>query len=388
MKIAIVVPDNRDERRRYSDPEPYFGTAPTALLEGLAQERECEVHIVCCNQRELRSPLKLGDNIYYHSAVVPKWGWLRGAYIGCVRATRRLLRQINPDIVHGQGTERYCALAAVYSGFPNVLTIHGNMRQIARVNRARPCSFLWLTARLEKIAVARTNGVVCISSHTQRNVAALAARTWIVPNAVDSSFFALPRHPVEPRQILCVANIAPLKNQNQLIEALDPLAQTDQLKLVFFGAVADQDPYGALFLRNVKSRPWCEYGGFANQRTLQSALVSASMLVLPSLEENCPMAVLEAMAAGVPVAATNAGGAPDLLTDGSEGFLFNPKDPGSIRSTVQALLRDEGQRARFAACAKERASQRHHPKNVARRHVEIYREIVATAQTSGQNFEG
>jgi len=380
MKIAILVPDNRDEHRRYSDPQPYFGTAPTALLEGLAKERTCEIHIVCCTQKELRSPAKLADNIHYHSIVVPKWGWLRGAYVGCVRAVRSLLRNINPDVVHGQGTERYCALAAVYSGSPNVLTIHGNMRQIAKVNRARPFSFLWLTAKLERRALLRTNGVVCISSHTQRNVQDLVPRTWIVPNAVASDFFNLRRNPVSPKTILCVANIAPLKNQARLIEALDPLSQKDDFRLVFYGSLSNHDPYGVHFLRKVNDRPWCEYAGFADQQKLRSALSSASLLVLPSLEENCPMAVLEAMAAGVPVTATNAGGVPDLVKDRVEGLLFNPDDVHGMRASIQQLLRDEDLALRFAACAKDKATKQNHPESVAKRHLEIYHEIQSNAR--------
>jgi hypothetical protein len=153
MKIAMVVPDNRDESRRYDDPEPYFGPAPTALLHGFEKIPNCEVHIVCCVQRPLRSPLKLADNIFYHSVLVRKWGWLRGAYVGCITAVRRKLREIQPDIVHGQGTERYCALAAAFSGFCNVITIHGNMRMVARINRARPLSFFWCAAKLERFVI-------------------------------------------------------------------------------------------------------------------------------------------------------------------------------------------------------------------------------------------
>jgi hypothetical protein len=54
---------------------------------------------------------------------------------GCIRATRRRLRTLQPDLVHGQGTERDCALSAIFSGFPNVVTIHGNMAELARTHR-------------------------------------------------------------------------------------------------------------------------------------------------------------------------------------------------------------------------------------------------------------
>ena len=67
--------------------------------------------------------------------MVPKIGWMRTLFQGCVRATRKKIREIQPDIVHGQGTEADCAMSAVFSGFPNVLTLHGNMRAVARANQ-------------------------------------------------------------------------------------------------------------------------------------------------------------------------------------------------------------------------------------------------------------
>ena len=90
------------------------------------------------------SPEKLAPNIFFHSLYVPKLGWLRTAYQGCIRAVRKKLRELRPNIVHGQGTERDCAISAVFSGFPNVLTIHGNLRLIAKVTQARRFSFPWL----------------------------------------------------------------------------------------------------------------------------------------------------------------------------------------------------------------------------------------------------
>lgn len=95
----------------------------------------------------MRSPAKLVDNIWFHSLHVPKIEWLRAAYQGCIRATRRKLHELKPDIVHDQGMERDCSISGVFSGFPNVLTIHGNIRLIARPEQAKP--FWWLAARLD-----------------------------------------------------------------------------------------------------------------------------------------------------------------------------------------------------------------------------------------------
>lgn len=376
MKIAIITTDNRENSRRYSDPGPYFGTAPAALLEGLAGISSCEIHIVSCVQQPVRSPVKLADNNFYHSLVVPKSGWMRGAYLGCIRAVRRKLREIQPDMVHGQGTERYCALAAVFSRFPNVLTIHGNMRLVAKINRAKPFTFEWLAARLEGFTLPRSDGIVCITAYTQRAVAPLARATWIVPNAVDGAFFNIERRAVSPREILCVAQISPRKNQVRLIRALQPLVAREKFELVFYGGSVPGDPYAAEFSQLVEQNPWCRLGGFIDRAGLRSALSRASMLVLPSLEDNCPMTVLEAMASGVPVAAAAVGGVPELIADKLDGVLFDPTRLESIRAGVETILCNENVSAQFAAAAKEKALACFHPGRIAARHLEIYQEVL------------
>src|SRR6185437_7522962 len=141
MKVAIITTDNREQHPRYSLPMPYFGTAPEALIQGFAQLPDAEVHVLSCTRQVMKqSPEKLAPNVWYHSLLVPRIGWTATAFQGCVRAVRRKLKQLQPDIVHGQGTERDCSLDAVFSGFPNVLTIHGNMRIIASVNKVKPLS--------------------------------------------------------------------------------------------------------------------------------------------------------------------------------------------------------------------------------------------------------
>jgi glycosyltransferase involved in cell wall biosynthesis len=378
MKIAFVVPDNRDESRCYTDPRPYFGTAPTALLEGLATLPECEVHVVCCVHQPVAAPEKIAPNIYYHTEIVPKWGWLRIGYLGCIRSLRRQLQKIQPDIVHGQGTERYCALGAVFSGFPNVLTLHGNMRLIARMNRPRPFSFLWLAARMENFALPRTDGVVCISRHTRDAVQPLARRTWVLPNAVDAGFFEVQAAP-PPGTVpvgLCVGLIGRLKNQNQFIRALDSLAREKDFKIIFLGDV-EKNAYGDEFRQLVRERPWCEFAGFANRDRLKEYLKTAAFLALPTLEDNCPMVVLEAMAAGVPVLASNVGGVPDLVEPEKTGLLCDPQQPESFRQGVARLLGDRTLAQRLAASAKAEAWRRFHPQAIAGKHLEIYRQVLA-----------
>jgi glycosyltransferase involved in cell wall biosynthesis len=378
MRIALLTTDNREDYKDYGAAAPYFGTAPEALLQGLALLAEVEVHVLSCTQQPVAAPQKLAANVFFHSLLVPKLGWARTAYQGCIRAVRRKLKAIQPDVVHGQGTERDCAMSAVFSGYPNVLTIHGNMRRLARVARARAFSYWWFAARLEAFALPRTRGVVCLTRHIQAAVSRLAKRTWVVPNAVHPAFFEVSAQPPPggQRRVLCVGNVCALKNQNAFIRALDGLVNTWAFQAVFLGRAQPGDAYANEFLRLVQARPWCAWEGFAEREKLKGWYRDATLLALPSLEENCPMAVLEAMAAGVPVVAARVGGVPDLVEDGKTGFLCEPLDGHSMRRAIEKVLTAPAVAAQVARQAKERAKERFHPEVIARRHVEIYREVL------------
>ncbi len=378
MKVAFLTSDNRDEFKDYAAPRPYFGTAPAALLEGFALLPDTEVHVVSCTRQELRSPEKLAPDIFFHCLHVPKIGWMRTLFQGCIRAVRGKLKEIQPDIVHGQGTEGHNSLAAVLSGFPNVMTIHGNMRHVARVERHKAFSYNWVAARLEGFTVPRSGGVVCITRHTQQAVAGLARKTWLVPNAVHSSFFEVNARPdpQAPPRILCVGRVCALKNQNALIRSLDGLAGRCRFELVFVGKVQDLEPYKGEFLRLMAERPWCRHAGYADREQLQAWLRGAALLVLNSLEENCPMVILEAMAAGVPVVASRIGGVPDLVTDERTGLLCDPSDPASLPAQVEKALANPGAMAELASRTRRLAEERFHPRTVARSHLDIYREVL------------
>jgi len=379
MKIAILTTDNREHHKRYELTAPYFGTAPEALLQGFAQLEDVEVHVLSCTRRRMTSPEKLAPNIFFHSLLVPKIGWMASFYQGCIRAARGKLRRIQPDIVHGQGTERDCAISAVFSGLPNVLTLHGNMRLIAQVNRAGPFSYFRLAAKLESLTIPRADGVVCITHYTEDAVKDLAKQTWVVPNAVDASFFEVEAQPAVEKapRILCVGHICLRKNQNAFIRALDSLSPAGKFEILFLGQMQPGRAYDEEFLGLLRERPWCIYGGVADRDELKKQLRGATALALPSLEDNCPMVVLEAMAAGVPVIAARVGGLPDLIEEGKNGLFFNPLDAHSMSGTLGKFLENNSAARALAGRAKQEATTRFRPEVIARRHVEIYREILA-----------
>jgi glycosyltransferase involved in cell wall biosynthesis len=385
IKVALLTTDSREHFKDYANPNPYFGTAPEALIEGFKLlPGNVEVHIVSCLQKlPASSPVKLANNVYYHPLHVPSIGWLKSSYLGCIQAVRHKLRKINPDIVHGQGTERDCAVSAVFSGFPNVLTIHGNMRLVAKFLRAKPLTYYWFAAKLERLCLRKTSGVIAISSYTQSNVSPYTHCNWLIPNAVHPSFFDLPRKPDSPTRIFCAANVGSRKNQIGLIKALDALAAIAPIKLVFAGAGTDSDAYYRDFKKMVSDRPWCEYLGTLDRRALKTEMSRATLGVLPSFEDNCPMVILEAAAAGLPFAASAIGGIPDLIEHRATGLLFNPRQPESIRSSVESLIADNGLSEQLATSARAHAVSQFSAESVARRHLKVYHAVIANPFAEG-----
>lgn len=378
LKVGFLTIDAREYFKDYETTPPYFGTAPQALLQGFAKLPDVEIHLVACVKQLVPHTPKLADNIYYHPLLVPG-RWTRTLYRACVRATRNKLHEIKPDIVHAQGTERDCALAAVYSGFPNIVTIHGNMREVAKALRAPLLSFHTVQTILETWAIRRTIGVLCLTNYTREQVKDRTPRTWILPNAVNETYFGLERAAQPAREILCIANIDARKNQNFLIRALDPIAEANGMRLAFFGGSAPGDSYFDEFLGLVKARSWCSFEGFKKGKELHDRLRSAQFVILPSVEENCPMVVLEAMAIGVPIAAARSGGTPDLIDDGVNGLMFDPTDAEGLRRAALKLWNDEPAANLMAAAGKKRARERHHPKPIAEKHIEIYHDALKSS---------
>lgn len=120
-----------------------------------------------------------------------------------------------------------------------------------------------------------------------------------------------------------------------------------------------------------------EWRGWLDEQAKREALSGAPIVVLPSVSEGLPMALLEAMAHGSAVVTTRVGGMPDVIEDGREGVLVAPGDPRALADGIRALLADPARAGALGAAARARAAELS-PEALATRLEAIYREVTAT----------
>ena len=379
MRIALLTTDGREVRKDYHTPAPHFGTAPEALMQGLALLPEVEVHVLACVRARVNAPPKLAPNIFFHSLYVPRIGWLSTGYQGCIRAVRRKLKELQPDLVHGQGTERDCAISAAFSGFPNVVTIHGNMAELARQFRERVGSYGWLAARLENFTLSRTAGVFCNSAYTEQLVRPRTRRTWRVANAVREAFFAPAKTPPGAARCTLVnlGVIARRKRQLELLEVAHHLRQQGlDFELQFVGDVSPDENYVAAFHEKIKGmeKEGCaRYVGLKTGSELVELFDRAAGMVHFSPAESFGLAVAEGLARELKLFGTSVGGVPEIAAAVPEAELFEVNDWQGLTSAIAGWIRRGFPRPHGAG---EAMRARYHPKIIAQQHVEIYRKVL------------
>jgi glycosyltransferase involved in cell wall biosynthesis len=113
------------------------------------------------------------------------------------------------------------------------------------------------------------------------------------------------------------------------------------------------------------------------QPDVRGILSSSDVMVLPSLKEGLPLAILEAMACGRPVVATPVDGVPEAVVDGVTGFLVPPRDPEALASAVGRLLREPALAARMGAAGRTRIVEQFSRPVFAARVEQLYHDLLS-----------
>lgn len=236
--------------------------------------------------------------------------------------------------------------------------------------------------------------LVCLTEEraaTLRGFCGDPVRTEVVPNGIDLDALAARRRPdraaalraESPGRPLLVtaAHYQPWKGQLQALEAAALLAAGGAaFRWRFCGHPTDAAHFAAVRARAARPDLRDRVVVDAYRDDVPALLEAADLAVHTAIAtEPFSLAILEAMALGVPVVAARAGGHTEVVRDGVEGLLYTPRDPAALADALATLLADPGRRARLGAAARERVRHDYTVAAQVARLEAIYREAAAGA---------
>lgn len=228
--------------------------------------------------------------------------------------------------------------------------------------------------------------MVAVSDDTRRFCIATEGmrpdRVITIPNGVDASIFSPMQRasdttalrdelgvPENALIIICVARLHPQKGHSYLLEALETLrdARSDFVCLL----VGDGPERGSIE-SHVSARGLQHCVRLLGNRPDVARLLAVSdIFVLPSLHEGLSNALLEAMAVGLPVVASDVSGMDEILVNGETGFLVPAADSNALASALTWLLDDEGLRTRMGRAARQHVLTRYSQDVMLKRYEQV-----------------
>lgn len=307
-------------------------------------------------------------------------------------ATRRLSHRLGADVVHANSIRAGLVTSMATSGGGPPTVVH-----------VRDCLPQGLLSRAALGAMARgADAVLANSEYTAATLSGDAsARARVVYSPIDLSRFdpgLVDRKEARSRLglgdddlvLVLVAQLTPWKAQDDAIRILARLQRqhpgarlllAGSAKFVSHATRYDNESYRAWLGKLASALEVEREVVFLGERDdVPELLGAADIAIVPSWEEPFGRSVIEAMAMGCPVVATDVGGPREIVTDGVDGILLPPRDPQRWADAIERLISDADTRAALVAAGRRTVAERFQ----VQRHVEaiVAAYLEATRSTS------
>jgi len=363
------------------------GIIATELGKRLAKKGH-RVHVLSSDM-----PARLGDyqpGLSFHRVETPSYPLFREPQYLLSLANKivQVSRAEDLEIVHAHyaiphATAGYLArqiLAAAHGGacVPRVITtLHGTDITLLGADRSY--------SEIVAFSIEQSDAVTAVSdslkADTYRELG-VSKEIRVIPNFVDCSIYKRVdatglRERFAPngqKLIVHVSNFRPVKRIRDVLGIFERVQRRTPARLLLIGDGPD---------RSIAEKLARE-GGFSDKTTflgnvaaIETILPAAKLLLLPSDAESFGLAALEAMACGVPVIGTAAGGLPEVVEDGVEGFLRPVGDVEGMASGAIRLIADDALWQRFSAAARRRAEHEFPTEGLVSRYRELYEKTLS-----------
>jgi N-acetyl-alpha-D-glucosaminyl L-malate synthase BshA len=349
MRIAITIP--------LFPPKWLAGTeiATYNIAKHLAR-RGHEVHVITALDKGLPEE-STEEGFYVHRIF-----WQKIRFVGVISFWTKvflILRKVNPDMIHAQSIG-ICIPALIAKKLlrkPYVVWGQGSDVYL-------PGKFI---KSISKLVLKNADTVIALTEDMKSEMQKFCDRAiLVIPNGIDSeSFENLSRESIRKKLkikedenvITFVGTLRPVKGVKYLIRAIKLITKVNgNVKLMLVGDGEERE-YVEDLVEELDLNECVKFIGRVQNEEVPEYMVASDIFVLPSLSESFGIVNLEAMASGLPIVATKVGGLPEIVKDGENGFLVEPKNPKQIAEGTLLLLRDNELRERISKNNKEKAKK-------------------------------
>ncbi|MFP3895333.1 MAG: glycosyltransferase family 4 protein [Anaerolineales bacterium] len=268
---------------------------------------------------------------------------------------------------------------------PTVLTVHDLIfERYPKYHKIK--NYLYLQAAMP-LYCRRATAIIAVSESTREDIIDLyhipPKKITVIPEAADPNFCPQPAETIEavrsrydlpPRYLLAVGTIEPRKNLSRLADASGPLFDQDLVDALVL--VGSKGWLYEDFFRHLETLPWQDrilLTGFVEEEDLPAVYAGALLMVQPSLYEGFGLPVLEAMACGCPVCASNTSSLPEV--GGEAARYFDPRDTEGIIHCIGHVLRHPHLHQEMVAKGLARAKA-YSWKRTARQTLNLYQRLI------------
>jgi N-acetyl-alpha-D-glucosaminyl L-malate synthase BshA len=261
--------------------------------------------------------------------------------------------QIKPDIVHiqaiGNGVPGF--LAKLMLKIPYVVCGHGSDVYLS-----------WAFKKpISKIVLSNADAVIALTDDMKNELVKIHRKPInVIPNGVEVEKFNVngnkKRLLMNEKTLLFVGTLHQVKGIRYLIQAMSIVRNNSKANLTIIGDGEEKEELKE-FANKLNLSDCIHFAGRIDNEKIPEYMSQADIFVLPSLSEGLPVVSLEAMASGLPIVATNVGGLPDIIEDGINGFLVEPKNYEQLAEKIILLLNDDELRLKISRANREKAKK-------------------------------
>ena len=304
----------------------------------------------------------------------------------CVTRLRRVVRDFRPDVIHSHIPRPTLWMALAKRLFrlriPLVYTEHSVQEVYPRWAQWVYRVILPVVDHVTGVSEAATQSFATRWGWPDHKVGTIwngidvdRAKSDRGPQAIRSEMGVPPSVPV----LLNVARIIPAKAQEVLVRAMARVHMRDPEAQCWIAGTSEHGPAAARLVADtiydLHAEPYIRTLG---ERSDVSDLLAASdIFVLSSRQEGFPITILEAMAAGKPVVATDVGGCAEAVVDGETGLIVPPEDPKALAEAVLYMLARPDETKQMGEAGRKRVEEHFTVEAMVRRQLDVYELLLA-----------